>query len=168
MPTNLVAAHRRSLTIVLLVLIGVLTDKAGYKRQFSLTDTSIQHTYAVHERITFGSSPLFSLSVCLRTAHTEPRSSPKIGECIVYAGIIPLVLMALIALVWRRSFWDLHASVLGLLLSVSLTTVFTQVVKVRFQSRSERENKPKLKLGEFPLPPPPPPGLRRTTAPGLD
>lgn len=93
------------LTIVLLVLIGVLTDKAGYKRQFSLTDTSIQHTYAVHERITF-------------------------GECIVYAGIIPLVLMALIALVWRRSFWDLHASVLGLLLSVSLTTVFTQVVKV--------------------------------------
>lgn len=39
--------------------------------------------------------------------------------------------MALIALVWRRSFWDLHASVLGLLLSVSLTTVFTQVVKVR-------------------------------------
>ncbi|TKA58554.1 hypothetical protein B0A53_00295 [Rhodotorula sp. CCFEE 5036] len=93
------------LTIVLLVLIGVLTDKAGYKRQFSLTDTSIQHTYAVHERITF-------------------------GECIVYAGIIPLVLMALIALVWRRSFWDLHASILGLLLSVSLTTVFTQVVKV--------------------------------------
>ncbi|GAA5883830.1 hypothetical protein JCM3774_002885 [Rhodotorula dairenensis] len=93
------------LTIVLLVLIGVLTDKAGYKRQFSLTDTSIQHTYAVNERITF-------------------------GECIVYAGIIPLVLMALIALVWRRSFWDLHASILGLLLSVSLTTVFTQVVKV--------------------------------------
>lgn len=57
--------------------------------------------------------------------------TPKTGECIVYAGIIPLVLMALIALVWRRSFWDLHASVLGLLLSVSLTTVFTQVVKVR-------------------------------------
>ena len=40
--------------------------------------------------------------------------------------------MALIALVWRRSFWDLHASVLGLLLSVSLTTVFTQVVKVSY------------------------------------
>jgi diacylglycerol diphosphate phosphatase/phosphatidate phosphatase len=51
-----------------------------------------------------------------------------------------LVLMALIALVWRRSFWDLHASILGLLLSVSLTTVFTQVVKVRFQlTLRERE-----------------------------
>ncbi|GAA5988295.1 hypothetical protein JCM10908_002153 [Rhodotorula pacifica] len=93
------------LTIVLLVLIGVLTDKAGYKREFSLSDTSIQHTFAVHERISF-------------------------GLCIVYSAIIPLIIMALIALVWRRSFYDLHSCALGLLLSVSLTTVFTQVVKV--------------------------------------
>ncbi|POY71007.1 hypothetical protein BMF94_5932 [Rhodotorula taiwanensis] len=93
------------LTIVLLVLIGVLTDKAGYKRQFSLTDTSIQHTYAVHERISF-------------------------GMCIVYSAVIPLIIMAAIALIWRRSFWDCHSAILGLLLSVSLTTVFTQVVKV--------------------------------------
>jgi len=81
------------------------TDYAGYKREFSLTDTSIQHTFATKERITF-------------------------GECIVYAGVIPAVLILLVALIWRRSFWDWHNGWLGLLLSVSLTTVFTQAVKV--------------------------------------
>ncbi|GAA5978862.1 hypothetical protein JCM5350_004850 [Sporobolomyces pararoseus] len=93
------------LTIILVGLIGGLTDKTGYKREFSLSDTSIQHTYAVHERITF-------------------------GECIVYAGVIPAVLIILTSLGWRRSFWDLHNGILGLLLSVSITTVATQVIKV--------------------------------------
>lgn len=50
--------------------------------------------------------------------------------CIVYSAVIPLIIMAAIALIWRRSFWDCHSAILGLLLSVSLTTVFTQVVKV--------------------------------------
>ncbi|GAA5931405.1 hypothetical protein JCM3775_005016 [Rhodotorula graminis] len=93
------------LTIVLVALIGYFTDYAGYKREFSLTDTSIQHTYATKQRISF-------------------------GECIVYAGVIPAVLILLVALIWRRSFWDWHNGWLGLLLSVSLTTVFTQAVKV--------------------------------------
>ncbi|GAA5872426.1 hypothetical protein JCM8547_000923 [Rhodosporidiobolus lusitaniae] len=94
-----------SITIVLLGVIGYLTNKAGYKREFSLSDTSLQHTYAVEERITF-------------------------AECIVYAGVVPAVCIILVAVIWRRSFWDLHNGLLGLLLSVSLTTVFTQVVKI--------------------------------------
>ncbi|GAA5925614.1 hypothetical protein JCM1841_004788 [Sporobolomyces salmonicolor] len=93
------------LTIFLVALIGGLTETAGFKRQFSLNDESIQHTYAVHERITF-------------------------GECIVYSAIIPAVIIALIGVVWRRSLYDVHNGILGLLLSVSITTVFTQVVKV--------------------------------------
>ncbi|GAA6063454.1 hypothetical protein JCM10212_002537 [Sporobolomyces blumeae] len=93
------------LTILLVALIGGLTNSAGYKREFSLSDTSIQHTFAVHERITF-------------------------GECIVYAGVIPAVLIILTGAIWRRSFWDVHNGILGLLLSVSITTVFTQVVKI--------------------------------------
>ncbi|GAA6040651.1 hypothetical protein JCM8097_008087 [Rhodosporidiobolus ruineniae] len=92
-------------TIVLLAVIAYLTNKAGYKREFSLTDTSLQHTYATKERITF-------------------------GECIVYAGVVPAVCIILVAAIWRRSFWDAHNGVLGLLLSVALTTVFTQVVKI--------------------------------------
>ncbi|GAA5821328.1 hypothetical protein JCM3770_006249 [Rhodotorula araucariae] len=93
------------LTIILVALIGYFTDLAGYKREFSLTDTSIQHTYATKERISF-------------------------GMCIVYAGVIPAIIILLVALIWRRSFWDWHNGWLGLLLSVSLTTVFTQAVKV--------------------------------------
>ncbi|GEM08037.1 phosphatidic acid phosphatase type 2/haloperoxidase family protein [Rhodotorula toruloides] len=93
------------LTIILVAMIGYFTDYAGYKREFSLTDTSIQHTFATKERVTF-------------------------GECIVYAGAVPAVIIILVALIWRRSFWDMHNGLLGLLLSVSLTTVFTQVVKV--------------------------------------
>ncbi|GAA5876278.1 hypothetical protein JCM1840_003603 [Sporobolomyces johnsonii] len=93
------------LTIFLVGLIGGLTETAGFKRQFSLNDESLQHTYAVHERITF-------------------------GECIVYSAIIPAVIIALIGAVWRRSLYDVHNGILGLLLSVSITTVFTQVVKV--------------------------------------
>ncbi|BGP17147.1 hypothetical protein JCM10213_006057 [Rhodosporidiobolus nylandii] len=93
------------ITIVLLGVIGYLTDKAGYKREFSLNDTSLQHTFATSERITF-------------------------AECIVYAGVIPAVCIALVAVIWRRSFWDLHNGLLGLLQSVAITTVFTQVVKI--------------------------------------
>jgi len=77
------------LSIILVGLIGGLTDKAGYKREFSLTDTSIQHIYAVSERITF-------------------------GECIIYSGVIPAILIIITAVLWRRSFWDLHNGLLGL------------------------------------------------------
>ncbi|GAA5992059.1 hypothetical protein JCM11641_003662 [Rhodosporidiobolus odoratus] len=93
------------LSIVLLGVIGYLTNKAGYKREFSLSDASIQHTYATTERISF-------------------------AMCIVYAGVIPAVSIILVALIWRRSFWDLHNGLLGLLQSVAITTVFTQVVKI--------------------------------------
>ncbi|GAA5902004.1 hypothetical protein JCM6882_000166 [Rhodosporidiobolus microsporus] len=94
-----------SVTIVLLAVIAYLTDKGGYMREFSLADTSLQHRFAVEERITF-------------------------AECCVYAGAIPAVIIILIASIWRRSFWDAHNGLLGLLLSLSLTTVFTQVVKI--------------------------------------
>lgn len=93
------------LTIVLLAVIALTVNQAGFKRQFSLTDTSIQHTYAVHERITF-------------------------GEDIIYSAVIPVILIAIIALIWRRSFWDFHNAVLGLLLSCSITVVATEVIKV--------------------------------------
>ncbi|KAK4051443.1 hypothetical protein OIV83_002927 [Microbotryomycetes sp. JL201] len=92
-------------TLILLCLIGILTDKAGYKRQFSLTDTSIQHTFAVNERISF-------------------------GACIGYSAGVPVAIILLIGLGWQRSFWDLHNGWLGLFLSCSITTVVTQVIKV--------------------------------------
>ncbi|SCV69783.1 BQ2448_1177 [Microbotryum intermedium] len=93
------------LTVILLVLIGVLTDHSGFKREFSLTDTSIQHSYAVKERISFG------LDIGLS------------------AGV-PAVIIILVGLIWHRSFWDVHAGLLGLFLTCSITTVVTQVVKI--------------------------------------
>ncbi|KDE06739.1 hypothetical protein MVLG_02935 [Microbotryum lychnidis-dioicae p1A1 Lamole] len=92
-------------TVILLVLINVLTEHSGYKREFSLTDTSIQHTFAVKERISFG------LDIGL-------------------AAGVPAVIIIFVGLIWNRSFWDVHAGLLGLFLSCSITTVITQVIKI--------------------------------------
>ncbi|KAK4057152.1 hypothetical protein OIO90_001647 [Microbotryomycetes sp. JL221] len=92
-------------TLVLLCVIGILTERAGYKREFSLTDTSIQHTFAVKERISF-------------------------GACIGISAGVPVAIILLVGLVWQRSVWDVHNGWLGLFLSCSITTVVTQVIKV--------------------------------------
>jgi len=87
-------------------IVFALIDKIdGFKRQFSLTDTSIQHTYAVHERI-----PVWAL--------------------VVIAGLVPLVIILFVALIVRRSFWDAHNGVLGLLLAWSFTWITTEVIKI--------------------------------------
>ncbi|ORY60376.1 phosphatidic acid phosphatase type 2/haloperoxidase [Leucosporidium creatinivorum] len=91
-------------TLILLGVIGFLTEKAGFKREFSLTDTSIQHTFATKERISFG------LDIGLS------------------AGV-PAAIILIVGLLWRRSFWDVHNGWLGLFLSCSVTTVITQVIK---------------------------------------
>ncbi|KAM0756604.1 acid phosphatase/Vanadium-dependent haloperoxidase [Meredithblackwellia eburnea MCA 4105] len=93
------------LTVVLISLVLWFTHAAGHQREFSLTDTSIQHTFAVKERVPF-------------------------QMAIIYAGAIPAGLMAILAVFWRRSFWDLHNALLGLLLALALATAVTNIVKV--------------------------------------
>lgn len=82
-----------------------LIDKIdGFRREFSLTDTSIQHTFAVHERV-----PVWALAlICL-------------APIVFYFGI---------GFGLMRSIWDFHAAVLGNLLSIALTTTVTTIVKV--------------------------------------
>ncbi|KAI5475137.1 hypothetical protein MNV49_001881 [Pseudohyphozyma bogoriensis] len=92
-------------TVFLVVFTSWLTRKGGFKRSFSLADTSLQHYFAVQERV-----------------------SP--GMNIVYAGVIPLVLMLGVGLLRQRSFWDAHNSALGLILSLGLTTTITNLIKV--------------------------------------
>lgn len=75
-------------TIVLLGVVTYLTNSVGFKREFSLLDTSIQHTFAVKERVPFWAA-------------------------IVVAGAVPLVMIVVIGAVWRRSFWDVHNGLLG-------------------------------------------------------
>ncbi|KAH7924403.1 PAP2-domain-containing protein [Leucogyrophana mollusca] len=90
------------ITAVLWVLFLVINHQvAGFKRQFSLSDT----TYAVHQRV----SVVAMYFVCVGA---------------------PLVSQAIINLLTVRSWWDIHHSTLGLFLSLALTGSITQIVKV--------------------------------------
>lgn len=86
-----------------------LLDKInGYRRLFSVTDTSLAHPYANPERI-----PVWLLAVL--------------------CGIVPAILIILAAFV-RRSFWDAHNGILGLILGLGLTATFTDIIKVCLSS----------------------------------
>jgi len=93
-------------TIVLVGLFAGITNSviSGFKREFSLADPSIQHSFTTAERITF-------------------------RQDIVIAGVFPLVVIVAVGLLFV-GLWDVHHGVLGLVLSCSLTTTVTEIVKV--------------------------------------
>ncbi|TRM61846.1 phosphatidic acid phosphatase type 2/haloperoxidase [Schizophyllum amplum] len=93
------------LTIVLAALFFALDEIEGFKRVFSLEDTSLRHPYAVHERI--------------------PNK-----ELLLIAILAPVVLLPIVNLFTIRSWWDLHSSWLGVVLGLSLTGAVTQFAKV--------------------------------------
>jgi diacylglycerol diphosphate phosphatase/phosphatidate phosphatase len=74
----------------------------GYRRLFSITDTSLLHPYAEHERI-----PVWALALI--------------------AGIFPLIVILVWAGAGRKSWFDAQV---GLGLSLGLTSTFTNIVKV--------------------------------------
>ncbi|KAG8695937.1 hypothetical protein FRC09_008848 [Ceratobasidium sp. 395] len=92
-------------TIGLAAAFFLLDKIDGFRREFSLADTSIQHTYTVHERV-----PNWLLLVICFGA--------------------PVVIMPVVNLLTVRSWWDWHNSMLGLTLSLATTGAVTQVVKV--------------------------------------
>nr|ODN89983.1 PAP2 domain-containing protein [Cryptococcus depauperatus CBS 7841] len=83
----------------------LLNKSSGHQREFSLTDISIQHSYAEHERVPPGLLAFVSVGVPL------------------------IVLVPLGALVARNA-WDMHNSILGLFMSCLMTGVITQVIKM--------------------------------------
>ncbi|KAF9137612.1 hypothetical protein BGX30_010045 [Mortierella sp. GBA39] len=93
------------LCVVLITFFLMLDNVTPFKRQFSVEDSSLMYPYKEKETI-----PTWAL--------------------IVIAVVFPAVLMAVVSLFIRRSSYDFHNGILGLLLSVSLTIVVTQVVKV--------------------------------------
>ncbi|KDR81777.1 hypothetical protein GALMADRAFT_239969 [Galerina marginata CBS 339.88] len=92
-------------TIFLAAAFFSLDEVNGYRRVFSLEESSIRHPYAVHERI-----PNFALYMI--------------------AFVSPFCIMPVINIITVRSWWDLHNSWLGLILSLSMTGAMTQVVKI--------------------------------------
>jgi diacylglycerol diphosphate phosphatase / phosphatidate phosphatase len=73
-------------------------------RQFSLSDPAIQHPFAEVQRVSS-------------------------WENVIYAGFVPLGILVVWSLVTRSSLHKAHVTVLGLLISVSLTSFLTHVVK---------------------------------------
>lgn len=93
------------LTITLAAAFFLLDSVDGFKRDFSLSDTSLRHPFAVHERVP--DSALYFI-----------------------AFVAPLLLQWLINFAMVRSWWDAHLSALGLVLSLALAGSLTEVVKI--------------------------------------
>ncbi|WVF67986.1 hypothetical protein IAT40_002748 [Kwoniella sp. CBS 6097] len=93
------------LALLLWGVLAILNRSGGHKREFSLTDTTIQHTYAEHERV------------------------PPNLLAFVSVGV-PLIFLVPLSTFMARNSWDIHNSVLGLVMSYTMTGVVTQVVKM--------------------------------------
>lgn len=93
------------MTIVLVLIFFLLDEIPGFRRDFSLNDTSLQHPFAEHERI--------------------PNKA-----LIILAVLAPFLLNLVVNFLTVRSWWDAHTSTLGLLLGLGTTGSITQFVKV--------------------------------------
>ncbi|KZV63858.1 acid phosphatase/Vanadium-dependent haloperoxidase [Peniophora sp. CONT] len=92
-------------TIALAAIFFSLDKVPGFKRDFSVTDLSIRHPFAVHERV-----PNWAL--------------------VLIAFVAPLILNWVVNLLSIRSKWDAHISALGLILSLAITGVIVQFTKI--------------------------------------
>ncbi|CDS01607.1 hypothetical protein [Sporisorium scitamineum] len=92
------------ITILLAGLLAIINNVHGFRREFSLTDTSLQHTYAVHERV-----PTWLLGIL--------------------AVLIPALFIVAFSLGVSRSVWDLHNGLLGFVLANALTVTVTTLLK---------------------------------------
>jgi len=93
------------ITIILAGVFFALDAVPGFKRDFSLSDTSLRHPYAVHQRV------------------------PDAALYII-AFVAPLVLQGCVNLITIRSWWDFHNATLGLVLGLATTGAFTQITKI--------------------------------------
>ncbi|KAF9189575.1 hypothetical protein BGZ51_009470 [Haplosporangium sp. Z 767] len=91
--------------VILLILFFLLDRVEPFHREFSVENPAIMYPYQEKERV-----PVWGL--------------------VLIAVVFPVILMAVVALGVRRSPYDLHNGILGLLLSILLTTMFMQVIKV--------------------------------------
>lgn len=71
---------------------------------FSLDDLSISYPHALHERV-------------------------PVTWCMICAGLLPLVILVVWALVFRPGTHSAHVTVLGLFISLALSSFLTDVVK---------------------------------------
>ncbi|KAF9009401.1 phosphatidic acid phosphatase type 2/haloperoxidase [Cyathus striatus] len=94
-----------AITIVLAAIFFSLDSVEGYRRVFSVQDTSLRHPYAIHERI------------------------PNVALYFI-CFVAPVLIQPVINFLTIRSWWDLHNSTLGLILGLAITGAITQFVKI--------------------------------------
>ena len=99
-----------ALTIIVWAIFYALDKVNGYRRLFSITDTSLMHPYAEDERI-----PVWALALI--------------------AGIFPLVVILAWAGGKRKSWFDAQVGALGLGLGLGLSSTFTNIIKVGSSDR---------------------------------
>lgn len=92
------------LVIVLWILLGALNRLPGHKREFSLTDITIQYPFT-NEHV----PPWLLFAVSLFT---------------------PLLFVAMVGGFVYRNKWDVHNGVLGVFIGYTVTGVVTQIVKM--------------------------------------
>ncbi|KAG9320532.1 hypothetical protein KVV02_004916 [Mortierella alpina] len=90
--------------VLLLVLFFLLDRIQPYHREFSVEDRSIMYEFIPKETI-----PVWAL--------------------VLISAVFPVVVIVIIGLGVRRSPYDVHNGILGLLVAILLTTMFTQVIK---------------------------------------
>ncbi|KAG0310043.1 hypothetical protein BGZ99_000709 [Dissophora globulifera] len=93
------------LVVIVLALFTFVDGLEPFHRQFSVTDMSIQHPFAKKETV-------------------------PIWLALVLAFILPGVIIACIALFYRRSYTDLHNGLLGLFLAQALVLIVTDSIKI--------------------------------------
>ncbi|KAI8355763.1 phosphatidic acid phosphatase type 2/haloperoxidase, partial [Mortierella sp. GBAus27b] len=91
--------------VALLVLFLLLDRVEPFHREFSVENRAIMYPY-------------------------EEKETIKMWALILIAVVFPVVMILLVGLGLRKSPYDFHNGVLGLMVSILITTIFTQVIKV--------------------------------------
>ncbi|KAA1471229.1 PAP2-domain-containing protein [Dentipellis sp. KUC8613] len=92
-------------TLVLVAAFFALNKVDGFKREFSLSDTTIQYPFTEHERVP--DKALYFIAI-----------------------VAPLVLQWVINVLTIRTWWDAHSSALGVILSLAISGSVTQFVRI--------------------------------------
>lgn len=95
------------LLILLIAVFFALSNVQPFQRQFNLSDSTISHPFAEHERVTNGNLFLYSTGIPL----------------------ILIIVIGLIVNVPGYKVYDTYAAALGLLIAVAVTSTTTDILK---------------------------------------
>ncbi|KAI8986406.1 phosphatidic acid phosphatase type 2/haloperoxidase [Pilobolus umbonatus] len=93
------------LVIIMTAVFFAIDVIEPFHREFSINNTSLMHPFAVNESV-----PVWALAVL--------------------AFVTPIIIIACVSLLIRRSWLDFHSGILGLCLALSITIMITDVIKI--------------------------------------